>query len=149
MFGSHQPIRAMSQGTVREPSAKAKVPSSYQETAEDEKTARNRAILTAELMRKQARQRAEDERLKMIAGKTMTGLSGKRVPGATRTVLSKKNNVSMRLMYLNHRSNMSGNKTKTTMTPIGVSLNRMSHAPLRCKATTGRGRRNKTLLSPG
>ena len=38
--------RAMSQGTVREPSAKAKVPLSYQETAEDEKTARNRAILT-------------------------------------------------------------------------------------------------------
>ena len=36
----------MSQGTVREPSAKAKVPLSYQETAEDEKTARNRAILT-------------------------------------------------------------------------------------------------------
>ena len=38
--------RATSQGTSREPSAKAKVPLSYQETAEDEKTARNRAILT-------------------------------------------------------------------------------------------------------
>ena len=36
-------IRKMNQGTIREPSAKAKTPLSYQETDEDEKTARNRA----------------------------------------------------------------------------------------------------------
>ena len=54
--------RAMNQGTVRDPSTKVKTPSSYQETDEDEKTARDRAILTAELKKKQARQRAKDER---------------------------------------------------------------------------------------
>ena len=58
--------RATSQGTAREPSAPEKVPLSFQETAEDEKTARNRAILTAELKEKQARQRAEDKRLKLL-----------------------------------------------------------------------------------
>ena len=56
----------MNQGTVRDPSAKAKTPLSYQETDEDEKTARNRAILTAELKEKQTRQRAEDERLRLL-----------------------------------------------------------------------------------
>ena len=46
--------------------SKAKTPLSYQETAEDEKTARNRAILTGELKEKQTRQRAEDERLRLL-----------------------------------------------------------------------------------
>ena len=58
--------RAINQGTVRDPSARVKKPSSYQETDEDEKTARDRAILTAELKKKQARQRAEDERSRLL-----------------------------------------------------------------------------------
>ena len=58
--------RAMNQGTVRDPSTKVKTPSSYQETDEDEKTARDRAILTAELKKKQARQRAKDERSRLL-----------------------------------------------------------------------------------
>ena len=59
-------IRTMNQGTVRDPSSKVKTPSSYQETDEDERTARRRAILTAELREKQARQRAEDERFSFL-----------------------------------------------------------------------------------
>ena len=39
----------------------------------------------------------------------------------------------MRLMYLDHRSNMSRNKTMTTMTHTGFTLNQMSHASLRAK----------------
>ena len=43
-----------------------KTPLSYQETDEDEKTARNRAILTAELRERQARQRAEYEMFRLL-----------------------------------------------------------------------------------
>ena len=55
--------RATGQGTFKEPSAPAKGALSFQETVEDKETARHRAMLTAELKERQAKQRAEDERL--------------------------------------------------------------------------------------
>ena len=83
----------------------------------------------------------------MTSGKMKTGFSGKRVPGVPKSVLSKKNNVIMHLMYLDNRSTMRVNKTMAAMTPTWVTLNLMSHVPLRRKVRTGRGRRNITLLS--
>ena len=176
-------IRTMNQGTVMDPSSKVKTPSSYQETDEDERTARRRAILTAELREKQARQRAEDERFSflqqpqgkdgarkvaeareaqqcikktktinaggMTVGKLRTGLSGKRVPSIQGTVLSKRDNVITHLMYPNHRSTVRGIRTMIVVAPSGITLNLMSHAPLRRRVTIGRGRRSTTLPSQG
>ena len=58
--------RAMNQGTVRDPSTKVKTPSSYQETDEDEMTARDRARLNVDLKTKHSKQTEADERLRLL-----------------------------------------------------------------------------------
>ena len=58
--------RAINQGTVRDPSARVKKPSSYQETDEDEMTARDRARLNVDLKTKHSKQTEADERLRLL-----------------------------------------------------------------------------------